>query len=128
MDARIKEYLKKREHYGRGAGRRYPDSLKPEAVAVWELQLKHGVSHTQAARVLGHEVETLQRWRSKLRAGGSSLLAPVVVRQTAAQPSDAATGLPREKPSGAITIQSPDGWSFAVGSAAEAVALVRGLR
>ena len=128
MEARIEEYLKKRERYGRGAGRRYPDSLKPEAVAVWELQLKHGVSQTRAARVLGHEVDTLQRWRSKLRGGGPSRFAAVVVRQAPAQSNDAVAEVPRTEPSGRIAIQSPDGWSFAVESAADAVALVRGLR
>ena len=128
MEARIEEYLKKRERYGRGAGRRYPDTLKPEAVEVWELQLKRGVSHTQAARVLGHEVETLQRWRSKLKVDGPSRLAAVVVRQAPARSSDAVADVPRTEQSGRIAIQSPDGWSFAVESAADAVALVRGLR
>ena len=128
MDTRIENYLKKKTPHGRGPGTRYPTPLKREAVELWDQLLSTGVGPAQAARALEHEVKTLRRW-SELYPIDRSVLAPVVLREGAepAPPSSVEHGSAGTS-GGHIAIQSPDGWSFAVESAVDAVTLVRGLR
>ena len=73
-------------------------------------------------------MKTLRRW-CELYPIDRSVLAPVVLREHAEPaPRSSAERGGADTSGGHIAIQSPDGWSFAVESAVDAVTLVRGLR
>jgi len=103
--------------------------LKRKAIQLWALQVSSGIAETRAASLLGHEAKTLRRWRDLFGEEEHPALVPVVVKQAPEQVRSVRAGSAAiEGSSGHIAIQSPDGWSFAVESADDAVVLVRGLR
>jgi len=123
MKARIESYLERKAACVRG---RYTVELRREAVELWTEQVSDGVSETDAAKVLGHSCFILRSWRSP-RSAQAPAIVPVVIRPTRKKRDKRVLSV-EAAGRGHIAIQSPDGWSFAVESPDDAIALVRGLR